>query len=43
MCSYNAVNGIPTCANEETLTLLARVIWGFNGYITGDCGAVGNV
>jgi len=43
MCSYNAVNGVPTCANYFTMTTLARGIWNFNGYITGDCGAVGNV
>jgi beta-glucosidase-like glycosyl hydrolase len=40
MCSYNAVNGIPSCANDMLLTGYARQKWGFNGYITGDCGAV---
>ncbi|WP_329743275.1 glycoside hydrolase family 3 C-terminal domain-containing protein [Dyella sp. A6] len=39
MCSYNAVNGTPSCAN----TLLADVVrrqWGFDGFITSDCGAI---
>jgi beta-glucosidase-like glycosyl hydrolase len=40
MCSYNAVNGIPSCANDMLLTTYARDKWNFNGYITGDCGAV---
>lgn len=40
MCSYNAINGIPACADTNLLTDLARKQWGFNGYITGDCGAV---
>jgi beta-glucosidase-like glycosyl hydrolase len=40
MCSYNAINGIPACADTNILTTLARQQWNFNGYITGDCGAV---
>lgn len=24
MCSYNAVNGVPTCANHDYMTKLAR-------------------
>jgi hypothetical protein len=40
MCSYNAINGIPACADTALLTGLARQQWNFNGYITGDCGAV---
>ena len=40
MCSYNRVNGIPSCANSELQNLLLRRKWGFNGYITGDSGAV---
>lgn len=43
MCSYNAVNGIPSCANKELMTDLARNKWGFEGYITSDCGAVSDV
>lgn len=43
MCSYNEVNGIPSCANDFLLTELMRNQWGFNGYITSDCGAVSDV
>jgi len=35
--------GIPSCANKWLLTDLARNTWGFNGYITSDCGAVNDV
>lgn len=34
---------IPSCANKGILNDLARAKWGFQGYITSDCGAVGNV
>eukprot|EP00049_Salpingoeca_infusionum_P006942 m.113052 g.113052 ORF g.113052 m.113052 type:complete len:901 (+) comp13502_c0_seq1:214-2916(+) len=40
MCSYNSVNGIPSCANKDLLTTIARESWGFEGYITSDDGAV---
>ncbi|XP_051196138.1 probable beta-D-xylosidase 7 [Lolium perenne] len=40
MCSYNRVNGVPTCADYNLLTKTARGDWGFNGYIASDCGAV---
>ncbi|XP_047078005.1 probable beta-D-xylosidase 7 [Lolium rigidum] len=40
MCSYNRVNGVPTCADQNLLTKTARGDWGFNGYITSDCDAV---
>ena len=43
MCSFNRVNGIPSCANEELLTVTARDKWGFDGYITGDCGAIDDI
>jgi len=43
MCSYNEVNGVPSCANRELLTTLARDTWGFEGYIASDCGAVEDV
>ena len=38
MCSYNAVNGVPSCANDWLLQT-ARENWGFDGYITSDCDA----
>ncbi|KAG9404456.1 hypothetical protein AC1031_004663 [Aphanomyces cochlioides] len=40
MCSYNAVNGIPSCADKHLLTDIVRSKWGFDGYIVSDCGAV---
>ncbi|KAK1302368.1 putative beta-D-xylosidase 7 [Acorus calamus] len=40
MCSYNKVNGVPTCADYGLLSGTARNAWGFNGYITSDCDAV---
>ncbi|KAK8930507.1 putative beta-D-xylosidase 7 [Platanthera zijinensis] len=40
MCSYNQVNGVPTCADYKLLTKTARGLWGFDGYITSDCDAV---
>mmetsp|Transcript_9795 Transcript_9795/g.17257 ORF Transcript_9795/g.17257 Transcript_9795/m.17257 type:complete len:772 (+) Transcript_9795:81-2396(+) len=43
MCSYNAINGVPACVDQSLLTATAREEWGFDGYITGDCGAVENV
>ena len=43
MCSYNEVNGVPSCANDWLLTTVARDAWGFDGYITSDCDADANV
>ncbi|CAH9137743.1 unnamed protein product [Cuscuta epithymum] len=43
MCAYNSVNGVPGCASYNFLTKTARRQWGFRGYITSDCDAVGNV
>lgn len=40
MCAYNAVNGLPACANTMLLEDTLRKAWGFAGYITSDCGAV---
>ena len=40
MISYNRVNGVPSAANEFLLTTLLREEWGFDGYVTSDCGAV---
>ena len=34
---------IPSCANKGILNDLIRDKWGFDGYVTSDCGAVGNV
>lgn len=43
MCSYNAINGVPSCASKHLLTDLLREEWGFDGYVTSDCGAVADV
>lgn len=39
-CMRAQVNGVPSCANHWLLTTMARDRWGFDGYITSDCGAV---
>lgn len=39
MGAYNAINGIPCCANKWLLTDVLRDEWGFDGYIVTDCGA----
>eukprot|EP01006_Ploeotia_vitrea_P031305 TRINITY_DN63623_c0_g1_i1.p1 TRINITY_DN63623_c0_g1~~TRINITY_DN63623_c0_g1_i1.p1 ORF type:complete len:768 (+),score=83.27 TRINITY_DN63623_c0_g1_i1:22-2325(+) len=39
MCSYNALNGVPNCANDY-LNHTLRGSWGFKGYISSDSGAV---
>jgi len=31
MCSYNRVNGVPTCADYNLLSKTARQSWGFYG------------
>lgn len=41
MGAYNAINGVPCCANHFLLTDLLREQWGFRGYVTSDCGAIG--
>jgi beta-glucosidase len=43
MGAYNAVNGIPCCANSFLLTDLLRHRWGFRGYVTSDCDAIDNI
>merc|ERR1719361_1240101 len=39
MCSYNAVNGVPSCASPWLLQTMARDAWKFDGYVTSDCDA----
>lgn len=43
MCSYNSVNGVPSCANKWLLGQKLRKEWGFKGYVTGDSGAVKDI
>lgn len=41
MCSYNQVNGVPTCADPNLLRNTIRGDWGLDGYIVSDCDSVG--
>lgn len=43
MCSYNALNGVPTCANDWLLKTKLREEWNFTGYIVSDCGALADI
>ncbi|KAI5076376.1 hypothetical protein GOP47_0008441 [Adiantum capillus-veneris] len=40
MCSYNRVNGVPSCADKSMLNDIVRDQWGLNGYIVSDCDSV---
>lgn len=40
MCSYNQVNGVPTCADEGFLRGTIRGRWGLDGYVVSDCDSV---
>ncbi|KAJ7134379.1 beta-xylosidase [Mycena epipterygia] len=44
MCSYNAVNGIPSCADTYLLQTILRDYWGFDQsrWVTSDCDAISN-
>ena len=41
MTSYNAINGTPAVADTYTVNELAQRTYGFTGYTTSDCGAIG--
>jgi beta-glucosidase len=43
MCAYNAVDGVPACANTELLQHYLRKEWGFQGYVVSDCGAIRDI
>ena len=40
MCSFNAINGVPGCANSETETDILKNKWGFDGFVESDYTAV---
>jgi beta-glucosidase len=40
MCAYNALHGVPACANTMLLQDHLRQAWGFKGYVVTDCDAV---
>lgn len=46
MCSYNALNGVPTCASSYILQDVLRDHWGWTDdgfYVVSDCDAIQNV
>lgn len=46
MCSYNSLNGVPTCADPYLLQTVLREHWGWTDedqYVTSDCDAIQNV
>ena len=40
MCSYNSINGVPSCASKDMQTEMLRGQWGFEGYVVGDSDTV---
>jgi beta-glucosidase len=40
MCSFNAINGVPGCANSHTENDIVKGEWGFDGFIESDFTAV---
>jgi beta-glucosidase len=40
MCSFNAIDGVPGCANHETETDVLKRAWGFDGFVESDYTAV---
>ncbi|KAJ8761943.1 hypothetical protein K2173_006545 [Erythroxylum novogranatense] len=40
MCSYNKVNGIPSCADPKLLNQTVRRDWNLHGYIVSDCDSI---
>ena len=46
MCSYNALNGVPTCADPYLLQTILREHWGWTNeqqWVTSDCDAIQNI
>lgn len=42
MCAYNAIYGFPACASPLLLKQKLRDAWQFQGFVTSDCGAIGD-
>lgn len=40
MCSFNAINGVPGCADRRTETDILKREWGFDGFVESDYTAV---
>ncbi len=43
MCSYNSINGVPTCAEPRLLNGVLRKQWGWNGFVVSDYDAWANI
>ncbi|HTX17019.1 MAG TPA: glycoside hydrolase family 3 C-terminal domain-containing protein [Bacteroidota bacterium] len=43
MTAYSAVNGIPVSASPFLVDTIAKRIYGLDGYVTGDCGAISDI
>jgi beta-glucosidase len=43
MGAYNALNGVPCCANRTLMTDILRGEWGFDGFTVSDCGAIDDI
>ncbi|MGA8743619.1 MAG: glycoside hydrolase family 3 C-terminal domain-containing protein [Terracidiphilus sp.] len=42
MCAYNRVDNVPACASKMLLGDILRGDWRFQGFVTSDCGAIGD-
>jgi beta-glucosidase len=40
MCSFNAISGVPGCANSHTMLDILKGEWGFDGFVESDYTAV---
>jgi beta-glucosidase len=40
MCSFNAINGVPGCGNDELMNDILKKEWDFDGFVEGDWTAV---
>ena len=40
MCAYNAFDGRPCCGSDRLMIDILRNQWGFDGYVTSDCGGI---
>jgi beta-glucosidase-like glycosyl hydrolase len=40
MCSFNSINGEPSCSSDLLMNQVARGKWGFSGFTVSDCGGV---
>jgi beta-glucosidase len=43
MCAYNAIDGVPACANAHYLKNILRDDWHFDGHVVSDCAAIADI